>query len=163
MSKAPAQPLSYQQLQKHRYILLMLVLALVVIVVGIFVELLGSRKVSQVDPQLKILAKPLDPTFRYEVFDKLRDYTYLSPEQVHSEIERLPIRILDKESDTIKLLDKLQTGEGIASNSVQPATATGSATVENTGTGAVSSATSATSSATLPEGTGDTGTSTVTQ
>lgn len=115
------QPVTYDQLRKHRYVLFVLVLALVVIVVGIFVELVQSRRTSQIDIQLKRLARPLDPTFNNQVFERLAAYEYLSPEEVRQQIEVLPVRILDKDSDTIRELDQLQSGESpTATSSAQP-------------------------------------------
>lgn len=105
-----SRPLSYEQLRQQRSLLLMLVLALVVILVGIFVELMKSQRTSQVEARLQRLAQPLDPTFQDDVFDKLDRYTYISPENVREQIHTLPIRILDKESETVRTLDQLVSG-----------------------------------------------------
>lgn len=81
----------------------------------------GSRRTSQIDIQLKRLARPLDPTFNNQVFERLAAYEYLSPEEVRQQIEVLPVRILDKDSDTIIELDQLQSGESpAATSSAQP-------------------------------------------
>ena len=103
--------LTYNQLRKHRFVFLALVLALVVIVVGILAELFKSQKTSKIDPELTELAKPLSPTFKYEVFDKISSYTYLSEDELRQEIQRLPIRILDKDSESVITLDQLQQAE----------------------------------------------------
>jgi hypothetical protein len=93
--------LSYEQLKHQRYILLMFILALVVIVFSIFIELVQSQKSSRVDPKLIQLAKPLDPTLDGEIFEQLATYPYLSPEQVRSELQTLPILVIDQETQRI--------------------------------------------------------------
>lgn len=103
--------LTYNQLRKHRYVFLALVLALVVIVVGIMAELFKSQKTTRLDPELVELSKPLNPTFKYEVFDKISSYTYLSEEELRREIKLLPIRILDKDSEAVITLDQLEQVE----------------------------------------------------
>ncbi len=101
---SPKKSLSYKQLQKNRWFLVALTLGLVVVVVAIFLELVQSQRTSQVDPKLKKHAIPLSPVLSDKVFAKLDTYTYLSPEEARAEVGRLPIRVIDRETKQIVIL-----------------------------------------------------------
>lgn len=88
---------SYEQLQRRRYFLMALILALVVIAVGIFIELFQDQRISKIDPKLKQLAEKLDPTLNAQIIQQVESYEYLSPEQIRSEIQQLPIIVIDRE------------------------------------------------------------------
>jgi hypothetical protein len=101
--------LSYQQLKKNRWFLVALTLGLVILVVAIFIELIQSQRTSQVDPKLKKYAIALSPTFNEAVFNKLDTLTYLSPQQVREEVSSLPLRIIDRETKQIVILEQGDT------------------------------------------------------
>jgi len=98
--------LSYQQLKKNRWFLLVLTLGLVILIVAIFIELVHSQTKSQVDPKLKKYAIALSPTFNESVFNKLDTLTYLSPQEVREEVANLPVRIIDRETKQIMTLQR---------------------------------------------------------
>ena len=65
-------------LKQNQYILYILIFTLVTIVVWVGLNLVRSQKTSQISPELKKLAEPLNPNLNPKILDELqlkRDYT----------------------------------------------------------------------------------------
>ncbi len=89
---------NYKQLQQHRAVLTALVLGLVVVFLAVFIELTLSQRTSQVDPVLRQMAEPLNPTLKYEVLDELENFDYRSVDEMREIIRGMPIRIFDEKT-----------------------------------------------------------------
>lgn len=90
--------LSYESLRKQRLLLIGLILALVTVMIWVGVELTASQHTSQVDPELRELAKPMNPTLNTEVLDKIEAYEFISPQQARKVVEDNPIVIVEEEN-----------------------------------------------------------------